>query len=127
MRELQLKILNKFLLVIGLAYTIGFILHVFDLFGARLNFLAMNWIWQSWILFLVVFDLATALGLFLGKGWGQLCFLMVAVSQLVAYTFFSNFFGPQQFLICFHVICLSLFFFLKIRTRESIATNFPKA
>lgn len=110
----QAKIFSRFLLFVGCLYAVGFLLHLLDVLGLRLNFAEMNSLWRSWIVFLLVFDLAAAIGLFLKRWWGQVSFLLVAVCQLIAYTKFSDIFGGQDVLIYFHWSTLGIYGLLKL-------------
>lgn len=110
----EAKIFSRLLLLVGCLYAVGFILHLLDIFGLRLNFMDMNNLWRSWIIFLLLFDFIAAIGLFLKKWWGQGAFVLVAISQLVAYLKFSDVFGGQDFLIYFHLYTLIIYLFLKV-------------
>ena len=103
-----------FKIILAVLYFIGFSLHFLDVMNLRLSFSAMDLIWKSWILFLLIFDLLASIGLFLKKSWGELLFIVIAVAQLIAYIGFPSFFGEQGFLIYFHIICLSIYTVLKI-------------
>ena len=108
-----LRWLAKFRIFLAICYSGGFILHVLDILNLRLHFTEMDSVWKTWIIFLAIFDLLTAIGLFRKKLWGELFFLLVAVAQLVAYTRFQEIFGQQEFLIRFHTVCLCLYGILK--------------
>lgn len=107
------KALSKFRFLIAVLYFLGFILHVGDMFDLRLSFSTMTTIWKYWIVFLLIFDLLTAVGLFLKKIWGEIFLLIVSCSQLVAYTQFAHIFEDQVFLVRFHVVVLSAYVFLR--------------
>jgi len=111
---IRAKIFSRFLLVIGCLYGGGFLLHLLDIFNLRLNFSEMNTLWRSWIVFLLIFDLVAAIGLFFKKWWGQLAFLLVAICQLIAYTKFFDVFGSQELLVYFHWTTLGTYLFLKM-------------
>lgn len=103
----------KFTLFLAIAYSVGAILHLFDILNLRLDFAAMDPLWKFWIVFLFVFDTLAAIGLFKKKLWGEILFLLIAVSQLVAYIQFKNIFGNQDFLVNFHIVCIVLYAILK--------------
>lgn len=113
----KISAFRRFQIVLGVTYSFGSVLHALDIFGLRLNFSEMNPIWKAWILFLLVFDLIAALGLFLNKLWGEVAFVVVALTQLIAYLGFSSVFGEQDFLIWFHIVCLLSYIALKKYSR----------
>lgn len=118
-----------FKMILAILYFIGFSLHFLDVMNLRLNFSDMDLVWKSWILFLLIFDLLASTGLFLKKLWGELLFIFIAVAQLIAYIGFPSFFGEQEFLIYFHLICLSIYTALKIldsRQQTSLEVVAPK-
>ena len=98
-----------YLKVIGVLYFIGFILHVLDLLGVRLNYTEMSVAWKLWIIYLTVADIVAAFGLFRGKFYGEALFLVVAFSQLLAYTVFTHIFGSQVPLIIFHLLTVGIY------------------
>ncbi len=104
--------MRLYLKIIAICYFVGFILHVLDLFGARLNFAEMKPLWKVWIVFLTVADAVTAYGLIKKRIFGEVFFLGVAFSQLVAYTAFEHLFGPQMPLILFHLLTIGIYIFL---------------
>lgn len=105
-------VLRIYLRVLALCYFVGFFLHLLDVLGARLDFQKMSPLWKGWILYLLCADLLAAIGLWLRTRWGAGLFLMIALSQLVAYGWFPHVFGPQSFLIGFHLISVGLFLVL---------------
>ena len=107
--------MKVFLRMLSSAYFVGFILHMMDLFGLRLDFAEMNLTWKTWIAFLTIGDFVAAIGLWLLKPWGAVAFQVIAVSQLIAYLGFQDSFGDQSFLVGFHVVTLVLYHFLRIR------------
>lgn len=117
------KSFSIFKLILAILYFIGFSLHLLDILNLRLHFSDMDLVWKSWILFLLIFDLLAAMGLFLKKLWGEGLFILVAVAQLIAYMGFSAFFGEQDFLVYFHIICLSIYMVLKIFDLRRHATH----
>lgn len=84
----------------------GAFLHLLDLFDLRLKFSEMPPVWQYWTLYLVLADALAAVGLITGKSFGVVVLLVVALSQLVAYTVWASVFGQQTVLIVFHVLTL---------------------
>jgi len=105
----RFQIFRALLKVLAVAYLVGAFFHLMDLLDLRLRFSEMNTGWKVWIIYLFVADALAAIGLWGNKTWGILIFLMIASSQLIAYTLFSDFFGLQVPLILFHLISLSLF------------------
>lgn len=101
-----------FLRVVAVFYFIGAMLHLADFFDLRLHFSEMDVIWKMWIVYLLVLDTVTAIGLWKNKFWGIAAFFVVSISQLVAYLTFRDFFGSQWPLIVFHLIALGTFFYL---------------
>lgn len=101
------------MLLLAIAYAVGAVLHLLDVLDLRLKFTAMNTLWKSWIIYLLVFDTLAAIGLCRKKIWGDILFLFIASSQLIAYTKFNAIFGNQDFLITFHVVCIILYTILK--------------
>lgn len=88
-------------------------LYIFDIFDLRLKFSGMTLVW---IYYLVIMDLITAYGLIKLKKWGIYFFLIIALSQLVAYVVFNKYFGPQYPLIVFHLITLMIYFIFHLRS-----------
>jgi hypothetical protein len=111
-----------YLKIIGTLYFIGFLLHVLDLFGARLNFVEMKTILKLWIVYLTVADAIAAYGLIKSKLFGEVVFLIVAFSQLVAYSIFTHIFGAQTPLIIFHLLTIGIYIFL-LRKRDYQFSN----
>ena len=96
-------------------YLFAAILHLMDILDLRLHFSEMTPGWRIWIVFLLIFDSLTALGLFFHKRWGVAFYLVVTMAQLVAYTFYSDTFGDQGLLITFHSVSLVAFIGLMMR------------
>lgn len=115
MNQLRLpsRAFSIFKMAVGVIYFIGFFLHALDVMSLRLNFSEIDFLWKSWILFLLIFDLIASAGLILKKFWGEIAFIMVALAQLTAYLGFSSVFGEQSFLIIFHIVCLAIYGFFK--------------
>ena len=102
-----MRVKRIYLRFLSLSYATGFILHVMDLFGQRLHFSEMDALWKAWIIYLAIFDGIAAVGLWSGKAWGTALFVMIAVSQLIAYLGFKDIFDDQSFLIYFHITTLA--------------------
>lgn len=118
--------MSLYLRFLSICYFIGFLLHLGDVFDLRLTFSEMNIVWQSWILFLLVGDFVTSVALWRFAIIGIWGFLLIACTQIIAYTFFSDVFGPQYFLVGFHVVTIVGYFVvgsLKLRI-EIAGTNF---
>lgn len=107
-----------FLKIIGICYFIGFVLHVLDLFGARLHFAEMKLVWKLWIVYLTVADAIASYGLIKQRFFGEALFLVIAFSQLLAYTVFTSVFGPQLPLIIFHLLTIAIYILL-LRVKNS--------
>lgn len=101
-----------YLRILSVLYFVGGVLHLFDLFGLRLKLEELSLVWKIWIIYLMIFDIAAAIGLWQLKKWGTGLFLIVAVSQLVAYIGFADHFGKQYFLIVFHLVTLIIYGYL---------------
>ena len=108
-----------YLRIVAAFYFLGFALHLADLLDLRLNFSEMSAVWQIWIIYLTVFDLFAAIGLWQQRRWGIVLFIVVAISQLVAYLGFTKIFGDQTPLIIFHVLTLVSFCVLDFTRRRS--------
>ncbi|MBS1968828.1 MAG: hypothetical protein JSU04_00885 [Bdellovibrionales bacterium] len=91
-------------------YFIGFLLHFADVLGLRLKFSELSTGWKFWIIYLGLMDLAAAVGLWFQHTGGIVLFLIVAISQLIAYIGFRNYFGDQISLIYFHLGTLAIYF-----------------
>ncbi|RYZ77465.1 MAG: hypothetical protein EOP05_01690 [Proteobacteria bacterium] len=101
--------MRLYLKLLSVLYVGGAALHLLDVFGARLDFATMSPIWKVWIGYLLVADTAAAIGLWRGKPWGVNLFLLIAVSQLIAYLSFKSIFGDQQFLVIFHFVTIGTY------------------
>ena len=109
------RIFKVFLRVLSIVYGIGAGLHLADVLGLRWNFNDMNLVWKAWIIYILVGDTIAAIGLWQTRLYGEILFIFIAVSQLIAYLGFSDFFGDQGFLIAFHLVTLSIYGILKCR------------
>ena len=90
-----------------------------DILDLRLKFSEMNDLWKAWVLFLLVADIIAAIGLWKNTAWGVWTFLIVASSQIVAYTFFQDHFSKQTFLVGFHILTIGLYLVIKVRSTPS--------
>ena len=114
---LKVKIMKIYLRILAVLYLIGALLHVLDLFDQRLIFSQMDSLRKAWIVYLTIGDSIAAVGLWRLKKYGEITFLVVAVSQLIAYGIFKSVFGDQTPLIIFHVVTVLLYGILKMKTR----------
>ncbi len=96
-------------------------MHFADIFDLRLKFSESDGIWKIWIIYLLIFDSIAAIGLWKERLWGVTAFLLISVSQLIAYTLFQDVFGPQWFLVVFHIATLSMFAILGGFKKTTIA------
>jgi uncharacterized membrane protein (DUF2068 family) len=87
----------------------------------------MNGIWKSWIIYLMIFDLIAGIGLWKNRKWGFVFFLIVASTQLIAYTFFQDFFGEQLPLVAFHCGTLCVFVLLLTAKRAGYVNGVQNA
>jgi len=82
----------------------------------------MDLVWRSWIIYLTIADFAAAFFLWRLTPIGVWLLLLVAGSQLVAYTIFQNIFGPQWFVVVFHTVTLIILFIIpSLRTQVDLA------
>ncbi len=103
-----------YLKMLAIFYFSGAILHMFDLFDLRLSFSEMNTTWRTWTVYLTIGDLIASYGLWNLKKYGLYSFFLISISQLIAYSFFKDFFGNQIFLIGFHFLTLTIYAVLKL-------------
>jgi predicted benzoate:H+ symporter BenE len=73
---------------------------------------------QSWIVFLLVFDLLTTVFLLLRPRLGVVFFHITALTQIFAYITFSAFTGRQDVFLVFHVVSLVLYWKLVAREKR---------
>ena len=118
-----MKIFFYYKKILGALYFFGFILHLLDLFDLRLQFSLMDSIWKKWVIYLTVADLFAGLGLLASYRWGEWFFLLVAGSQLYAYTAHTFIFGSQIELIIFHFSTVSTYFYLFYLERKKITEH----
>ena len=114
--------MGLYLRILSVLYFIGFALHFADLLDWRLKFSEMDLVWKSWIVYLTVVDFAAAFFLWRLTPIGVWLVLLVAGSQLVAYTVFQDIFGPQWLLVVFHAVTVFLLFLIpSLRTQVDLA------
>lgn len=108
--------------ILSFFYFIGFGLHFADLLDWRLKFSEMDLVWKMWIIYLTVADIATSVFLWRLTPVGVWLLLLVAGSQLVAYTMFQDVFGHQWLLVSFHAITIFILFLIpSLRTQVDLA------
>ncbi len=107
------RIESTFLKIVSILYFVGFVLHLLDVFDLRLSFSQMDGVWRLWIIYLMLFDFLVAIFLWKEKLLGQVFFIIVAVSQVIAYTQFVSIFHDQKLLIYFHLTTLFIFAVIK--------------
>lgn len=82
----------------------------------------MDSIWKVWIVFLTAADLLASIFLWRLSPVGVWLLLLVAGSQLIAYTVFQNIFGPQWFLVIFHAVTVFILFLIpSLKTQVDLA------
>jgi hypothetical protein len=101
--------MKLYLRLLALFYFIGFALHFADFFDLRLKFSEMSFGWKTWIVYLGLLDLFAAIGLWYQHAAGIFLFFLVAISQIVAYVGFKDYFGDQVSLIYFHLITMAIY------------------
>jgi uncharacterized membrane protein (DUF2068 family) len=109
--------LKTYLRVLSALYFFGATLHILDILDLRLKFSGMSLGWKIWIAFLLFGDIFASIGLWNRKPFGEYGFLLISGSQLLAYSFFSNFFGKQYQLVLFHMITIIIYVVLKWKTK----------
>lgn len=119
--ELRASIFDKiqrgtFLKVLAAFYFLGFLLHGLDVLDLRQKFSEMSGLFQAWSIYLLIFDLLTAVCLLRYSKVGTLLFHIVALTQLCAYIFFQEVFGRQDALVIFHIVAITIYW--KIIARE---------
>jgi len=102
---------------IWVAYAFGALVHYGNLAGlSEVTWAEMSRALRIGDVSYALLDTAAVFGLWLGRGWGVLCFLTAAMSQLVLYGVFADVFvsTPQQAgkvsgLVGSHVVTLLLY------------------
>lgn len=74
--------------------------------------------WQAATVYYAVFDLAAAVGLWLGTSWGVVMWLLVALSQITMHSMFSDTFGERPWEITYYVISILTYFALAYVTER---------
>lgn len=115
--------MKTYLQILAAFYFFGFTLHILDVLDLRLSYTEMPILWKTWIIYLTALDFIAALGLWRQKIWGEMAFLIVAFSQLIAYIGFKKYFGSQNELIAFHVITLFVYFVFKSKLLLKVKKN----
>lgn len=110
--------IKVFLRILAVIYFVGAVLHGMDLFDLRLKFSEMDLTWQTWILYLFAFDLVASIGLWKQKAWGVALFLLISISQLIAYVGFASKFGNQLPLVIFHFLTIAIFLALSLTQKK---------
>lgn len=106
-------LIKIYLRLLSIIYLMAAALHWLDLLDLRLHFSEMNTIWKTWIIYLAVADSIVSVGLWKNKQYGEVSFLIVTTTQLIAFGLFQNVFGTQNFLITFHLLTMSIYIWLK--------------
>lgn len=120
--------MSLYLRFLSICYFFGFLLHLGDVFDFRLVFSEMDIIWKSWIVYLLIGDFITSIFLWRFSIFGVWGFFLIASSQILVYSIFSDVFGTQYLLIGFHIITIVGYFIigcLKLRVEIS-GTNFGR-
>lgn len=73
--------------------------------------------WQSAIVFYGVFDLITAVGLWLATSWGVILWLIAVAAQVLTHSALSEIFGERPIRVPFHIVTVALYFLLYWRLR----------
>ncbi len=115
-----------YLRIIALFYMYGAIVHYANLFGfGEIPFRESPLSWQIADISYAILDTFTVIGLWLKTRWGIVCFFLSAVSQLILYISFPQWFAftPEQqqllwSMVIFHVVTLLIFFGLLLFTRR---------
>ena len=101
-----------YLKFLSLCYLVGAVIHLLDVFSVTRDYVNLALVDQIWIVYLLIFDSIAAVGLWKQKKYGEVVFLIIAFSQLIAYVGFQDVFGKESFLISFHVITVSIYLVL---------------
>ncbi|AFY55474.1 hypothetical protein Riv7116_2993 [Rivularia sp. PCC 7116] len=115
-----------YLKILALFYFYGATVHYANLLGfGEIPFRESPLSWQVGDIFYAILGTFTVIGLWLKTRWGIVCFLLSAVSQLILYIGFPQWFAftneQQQLLwsmVMFHVVTLLIFFGLLLFTRS---------
>jgi hypothetical protein len=115
-------VLLAFLRVIGATLVIAGIIHWARIIGyvpwRGAYFLEMPTDWRAVTIYYAVFDLAAAVGLWLGASWGVVMWLLVALSQMTMHSLFSDTFGQRPWEITYYIITIITYFGLAYLTER---------
>ncbi len=117
-------LLLTFLRIIGGTLVIAGVIHWARIVGyvpwRGAYFWNMPTDWQAVTIYFAVFDLAAAVGLWLGASWGVVMWLLVALSQITMHSLFADTFGHRPWEITYYVITILIYLALAYLTeRES--------
>lgn len=120
-----------YLKIIALFYLYGAIVHYANLLGfGEIAFIKEPLSWQIADISYAILDTITVIGLWLKTPWGIICFCLSAISQLILYIGFPQWFAfnPEQqqllwSMIIFHIVTLSIFLALLSFTRKQEQYN----
>ena len=109
-----------YLRILSLFYLYGCIVHCANLLSfGEVSFVQEPLSWQIADISYGVLDAIAVIGLWLKKPWGIACLFLAAISQLVLYVGFPQWFAFNQEqrnllwdMVIFHCITLSVFFLL---------------
>ncbi len=83
--------------------------------------------WQLATMYLAVIDLVAAVGLWMRVAWGDVLWILAALSEIAFHTFFASTFGTDFTIIAFHLFAMGGFLTLVLLTRkERKAWPFPR-
>ena len=121
-------IMGIYLRIVALLYLYGAIVHYANLLGfGEMPFAKEPLSWQIGDISYAILDTFTLGGLLLKTRWGIVCLFLSAISQLILYLGFPQWFAFNQeqqellwSMVIFHLVTLSIFFGLLLftRTRE---------
>ena len=109
-----------YLRLLALGYAFSALVHYGNLLGfGEVSFAEMPLSWKLGDIGYALLDSVAVVGLWRKAGWGIVCFLLAAVSQLILYVGFPSVFvfTPEQHaavqgLVGTHLVTLALFFIL---------------
>jgi hypothetical protein len=70
--------------------------------------------WKIATVYFAILNTIAVIGLWKGRWWGVVCFLMAAVSQVVLYTALTEIFTRQTGLVVFHLVTVGLYVLLRL-------------
>jgi hypothetical protein len=111
--------MKYYLRILAVAYLIGFLFHLEDIFDLRLKFSEMSSVWQAWTIYLCLFDFLAAVFLWFRHPAGVFLFFFIASSQLIAYLGFQSVFGTQTELVVFHFATLVIYFIIHFKWSQN--------